>query len=253
MDTITYNINVHYFSLLSPIQCDMVNIPYLRGPSESESFVAEDRTIQESVEDPELNQKLLQSITLDVARQLSGVPWQTFDDAQNALRNREKAVQDFIKMTVPLSHPEFTKKAMDSLLDKDVYFRLSPPQSDEWSSFYVWTRNSFPKDLMNTCGNKWNDNFSFNYRLGTKIQRLPPELLALMQRFVFGEHGQLTGYEANMSSAMALDLQLNQQTVSKTEVKRRFIGQQFCDLMHWIIKQSEAIDERTLVSVIYKV
>lgn len=207
----------------------MVNIPYLRGSIEPKSRVAQESQIQEPEEDPELNQELLQAIQLEVARQLSGVPWKTFNEAKKALSDQENAVQDFIKMSVPLSHPEFTKKAMDCLLDKNVYFRLSPQTHNEW--------------------NEWNKDFTFNYRLGTEIQWLPPELSVLMQRFVFGEHGQLTGYRATMSSATARDLQLNQQMANEKEMKDRFLQQQFNDLVCWIFKQSQVIDEKTLVSV----
>lgn len=214
-------------SLLSRSQCDLVNIPYWGETSEQEQeqeqepTVAEDIVMEESEEE-----ELLQKIRLEVAKQLAGVPWQTFNEAQKALRDRESAVENVIKMMVPLSHPKFTQEAMSCLLDKNVYFRLSPPTSSQ----------SDPDP-------------SFRYRLGSKIQWLPPQLSVLMQRFVFGEHGELTGYKANMSSLMDQGLQLKQPTPSEAEMKERFRQRQFDDLVHWIITQSEAIDEKTLVSV----
>lgn len=130
---------------------------------------------------PKLNNILLTAIRQEVARQVSCIPWKCGDDAYHSLRNHEKAVADYIKLSVPLHDPEFVIKALDCLVDRDTYFELSAMK---------------PHDCR-----KYGE---FSFRLGKEVQWLPYKVFWLMESLVLEVHGDdLTGCRENKPATLS--------------------------------------------------
>ena len=164
---------------------------------------------------PQLSNKVLTAIRKEVAKQVSCVPWKCGEDAYHNLRCHESSVIEYIKLLVPLHDPEFVMTALGCLVDEDTYFEFCPMTCYEW-----------PK---------------LHFRLGRETQWLPEDLCELMEEFVLGIHGNLTGYKENMSDMP--------QDMNESQWKNKFMKEKLDECMAWVTKHNEAIDNKILVRI----
>ena len=166
--------------------------------------------------------KMEEVIQLEVAKRITGVPWRSTYDVKAALTDHWKAVETVIKLSVPLDHPNFGMQALNILLDLDPDIQLS-------------TDDTGKKDP--------------NFPFGRSIGRLTSELDRMMDGFVRGNHGQLTGWKADIEKVMESQFQRTGKKLATGEVKKRFLGQQRECISIWIHNHNKAYLQKLWVSL----
>ena len=178
---------------------------------------ASDQTISLGVQD---KIKMEKAIRLEVAKAITGVPWRSTDVAKTALTHHLKAVETVIKLSVPFDHPEFTMQALDLLLDLDPDTPLTTDRTE-----------------------------SPEFQLGKKVRLLPSELEPLMEGFVDGKHGQLTGWRINMEQVQATWYQQTGREMTPDDVESSFRLEQRHCITSWICKHHDTRLKKCLVSI----
>ena len=164
-----------------------------------------------------------EAIQLEIAKGITGVPWKSPWEVQETLQEHRKAVETVIKLSVPLDHPDFGMQALKILLDLDLDTMLTPGYS---------TRDESEQILF-----------------GARIEVLTKELDKMIDGFVEGNHGQLTGWKADIDKVIEKQFQRTGKRMTTTEVKKRFLSEQHKCITKWIDNHNEAYEKKLWVSL----
>ena len=213
-----------FSSFLTSNECALVDIPCLEPQVREgtswpvdhweEDFLSIHEDKPESTSNKPHLDKILTAVRREVSKQVSCVPWKCMEVASIILREHKQSVKNYIQLTVPLHDPHFIMNAMDRLFDRDTYVLEMPDYTQ--------------------C--------SYNFRLGREIEWMNIDVLVeIMEEFVLGAHGELTGYKKTMSD--------RPQGMNESQWRDNFLKKQLFGPWAWLRNHNEAIDNKILVSI----